>query len=177
VNPSPDADSVVRVTDSLSSTLPDWIAAVASTLAFAAAGLAIYPAWRAFRLEQKRDDRAEVETFSVWWASHPRPGVSGKKDWGLIVSNSGHRVLWNIDIGIVSRSRPKPASVQMLPPGRYFMHSNETSWDFVTEISSDSQEYSPITDAKTHKVTGYSLTDSSGTRWSWEPASGIRRSR
>lgn len=174
---SADAASVVRVTDSLSSTLPDWIAAVASTLAFAAAGLAIYPAWRAFRLEQKRDDRAEVETFSVWWASHPRPGVSGKKDWGLIVSNSGHRVLWNIDLGIVSRSKAKPASVQMLPPGRYFMHSNETSWDFLTEISSDSQEYSPITEAKTHKVTGYSLTDSSGTRWAWEPAAGIRRAR
>jgi hypothetical protein len=163
------------VTDSAASNLPDWIAAIASTLAFAAAGLAIYPAWRAFWLEQKRDDRAEVETFSVWWASHPRPGAPDKKDWGLIVSNSGHRVLWNIELGIVSRGKPKPARVQMLPPGRYFMHSNETAWDFLVEISAGTEEYSPITEAKTHKVTHYSLTDSSGTRWAWEPAAGIRR--
>ncbi len=156
----------------------DWITAAATTIGLIAAGAAAYFAFRAFRLEQRRDARAEASAFAPWWAR--RTGPAGE-EWGPVLTNSSGRVMRDVIVSTKLRRKsgewvPILFEMVRLPPGQYFTRSrhHEPSWP--VELIAGEPRPVPIAVSDTHQVLTYRLRDSTGQRWDWEPDRGLRRS-
>lgn len=156
----------------------DWITAAATTVGLIAAGVAAYFAFRAFRLEQRRDARAEAAAFAPWWAR--RAGSVGE-EWGLVLTSSSGRVLRDVLVSTRHRRRSGdwveiPFQMVRLPPGQYFMQSKHHEQSWPVELLAGEPRPVPIAVGDSHQILAHTLRDSTGQRWEWRPDRGLRRS-
>ena len=166
--------------------VPEWITAGATVVGLIAAAVAAYFAFRAFRLEQNRDERADAAGFTPWWAVRVSMSDNGTetKIWGLVLTNSSERVLRSVRVDTTVKQRgdsdtrvPVVFEMAYLPPGQYFMESRRDSTGYPKELRPDEPRPEPLAKRNTHSVISYQLRDSRGTVWEWAEEHGLRRAR
>lgn len=167
------------------SEIANWITAVATVAGLLAASVAAYFAFRAFRLEQRRDDAAEASGFTPWWAVRMDRDAAGTetKTWGLVLTNSSDRVLRSVRVETTVKRResedrdPLVFEMASLPPGQYFMASRRDGLGYPRELLDGEPRPEPLAKRNTHSVVAYALRDSRGRRWTWTEERGLRPER
>jgi hypothetical protein len=113
-------------------TLPDWISAIATLGALAAAWIAGATAKRLYVVESERDkvaaeerEREDAELVHAWTAAVHGEGLRSR--YGLIISNRSTSPVFDVKIesntGIEDNGVHRaawPVKLAMLPPGEYF---------------------------------------------------------
>jgi arabinogalactan oligomer/maltooligosaccharide transport system substrate-binding protein len=172
-------------------TLPDWIAAVSTYAAFLAAGVAVYFAWRAFRIEAKREARweldqrsAQASKVSAWYgtkvsqaplgASELITQLSARTRRGVLLRNASEAPVYDVSVFVIVRdeTRLNPEDVVwltkdigLLPPmSEPVFRSLEA--DIQTEFPSDAEPRVQI-----------SFTDAAGVEWIRSPYGQLREAK
>jgi len=172
-----------------------WIEAIATALALIAAGAAAIHAWKLWQHERDQAFRSHASGLSAWWAKQNRgvtvqtdAGVATKQDdrdrWGIVVVNSSQAPFYNVQVQCDGKqvAPNRPFQVEVLPPGRYFVHSkskssgsDDSGWGHYHLIEPGSSDIFDILQSKAHRVRWLRYTDSAGNRWVWTLADGLRR--
>ncbi len=100
----------------------EWASAIGTWLAFGAAGIAGWQAWRVLEVERDRDDRAEREREAVQaslvaaWPEHTVTGLSGKGTSQLVVGNRSEQPIYRVTARYSMGTLTGEASAPVIPP-------------------------------------------------------------
>ncbi|MDR6865829.1 hypothetical protein J2Y69_000411 [Microbacterium resistens] len=163
-------------------TVPAWIEAIATVLAFVAASIAAFAAWRTMQHDRERSRREAGAGVSAWWVH----SISGTEDaWGVIITNTSSNTRTGVRISTRGNARSASGAIEigLLPPGLFFVEScngkstENRAWHLPRSLVT-LQDFEALTRSTKHEVTRIEYDDSaSATSWSWTPTSGLTELR
>jgi len=157
------------------SDLPNWIQAVATILALVVAAIAVFPAWKAYLGERRRDERAHAIGVSAWW---------GKYDdkVGVMISNSQASLIRRVVMKVVANDYETTHELAFLPQGDFFIESRRgtarPTWEFPERVSSGDPLPTPLSKSKhRHRIISLHFVDADNSTWNWSPQDGLVREK
>ncbi|MDO5028971.1 MAG: hypothetical protein Q4E11_00085 [Corynebacterium sp.] len=128
--------------------------------------------------DEDRRKREAVAGVTAWWGIRE---IGAHKSWGLVIVNEGPYAgpLGTISIKAKGKGTHKePVSLQLLPPGQYFVESQSGSsgskkekWG-KPELISANHVITPLTYSKNFVVEEFTFRDHMGQQWQWNSNDG-----
>jgi len=114
--------------------VPTWIAALATVVAFAAAGWAAIAAWKVLAVERRRDraqqareERAHAERVAAWpsLVTVDPNDASSAEVWGVTMRNAGDMPIYQVRVErvpTVSGGGESHVIFEVVPPGEWLVN-------------------------------------------------------
>ncbi|GAA3092848.1 hypothetical protein JOF29_007029 [Kribbella aluminosa] len=158
--------------------MAEWVSALAALGALVAAVFAGIAAWRLYKIEDDREQRAQARQVSAW--------ISVKLDdqdepYGIELTNGSLAPVYDVTIRSTNRNGvEQPAlNLTVLPPGRFFAERAESKyhWDHPDPADDFSCPLRPVARTDKWQVRELIFRDSANVTWDRDAAGVLRKSR